>query len=104
MYEVPNYKTIIAYLKSRDWKIVGNNSRHCTMRPPKALKFEDDFVYRIALHTDAPDYKEYATRQVFSIAELYGEDKWTLLKLLSQSLDQIKEDVALKQALLANAS
>ena len=102
--QVPNSKTIIAYLKSRSWKIVGNNSKHCSLRPPKELKFEEDFLYRIPNNMDAPDYKEYATRQVFSIAELYGEDKWKLLSLLSQSLDQIKEDIALKQALLANAS
>lgn len=84
--------------------MTGSNAQFMTVRPPKELKFDPEFVYKIPVNEEAPDFKEYATRQVFSIAELYQMDKWQLLDLLSQSIDQIKEDIELKKALLAHAS
>lgn len=103
--EQPNPQVVIAYLKARGWSIKGSTSQHTLMGPPKDLQFGDpSFQYKIPLNQMASDYQEYATRIVFSIADLYRLDRWKLLNLVSQSIDQIKQDIELKKALLAHAS
>ena len=99
-----NPQTIVAFLKSRGWKLVGSSSQFYTLKAPKDLQLASDFEYRIPANQQAKDFQEYAMRQVMSIAELYQMNKWVLLDLMAQSLDQIKEDVKLKQSLIANAS
>jgi hypothetical protein len=49
------------------------------------------------------DYREYAIRVVFSIADLYQLNKWDLVELLSQSIEDIQKDIVLRQELVAHA-
>ena len=103
--ELPNPQVVIAYLKARGWTIKGSSSQYTLMSPPTDLSFGDpNFQYKIPLNQMASDYREYATRIVFSIADLYRLDRWKLLHLVSQSIDQIKQDIELKKALLSHAS
>lgn len=103
--ELPNPQVVIAYLKARGWSIKGSTSQYTTMAPPQDLQFGDpDFQYKVPLNQTAEDYREYATRIVFSIADLYRLDRWKFLQLVSQSIDQIKQDIEFKKALLSHAS
>ncbi len=99
----PKADTIIAFLKSKGWRVTEKNDKTCTLSPPRDLKFRSPFTYRIPTREDAVDYVEYAIRQVFSIAELYSLNRWDLLDLLSLSLEEIQQDVRLKQAMLSHA-
>ena len=51
----------------------------------------------IPLNDTLVDYREYAIRLVFSIAELYALNKWDLLDLLSQRIEDIQKDIELRK-------
>ena len=102
--KIPKAETVKAYLRAKGWMLEGETESFWVMKPPKGIQFSTGFQYKIPRNESALDYKEYALRQVFSIADLYNADKWELLELLSQSLAQIHRDIQFKQALLSNAS
>ena len=81
------------------------------MKPPKEFKFDDlAFRLRIPVNPEHLD-DEAAYILVRNIASLYEVKLQDMFDLLSQSLEEIKADVATqpkqlkaKQAMLANAS
>lgn len=100
----PRASSIEWFLQERGWRRVRSDKQYFTLKPPPELKFENDFMYRIPVNEEAPDYREYAIRQVFSIAELYNRDRFQLLDLLSKSVDKIKKNAKLRALMLPNAS
>lgn len=100
---IPQGGTIIAFLKSRGWKEQNRDQYACTLIPPQNLSLASNFEYKVPLNDLLVDYREYALRVVFSIADLYDLNKWELLELLSQSIEDIQKDILLRQELVAHA-
>ena len=73
------------------------------MTPPVSLSLSKSFEYQVPLNDTLIDYREYAIRLVFSIAELYELNKWELLELLSQRIEDIQKDIELRKELVAHA-
>ena len=111
MFKSAKIDTTIAFLKSKGWKLKKSKKTFFLLNPPKEIKSNEGFNFRIPKSDKGSDFKEYMTHLVFSIADLYELNKWDLLDLLSKSLPQIQKDVEyqqfeikLKQQLLASAS
>jgi len=111
MFKSAKINTTIAFLKSKGWKLKKTKKAFFLLSPPKEIKSDEGFNFRIPKSEKGSDFKEYMTHLVFSIADLYEINKWDLLDLLSKSLPQIQKDVEhqkleikLKQQLLASAS
>ena len=73
------------------------------MIPPDSLFLSKGFEYQVPLNDTLIDYREYAIRLVFSIAELYELNKWDLLELLSQRIEDIQKEIELRKELVAHA-
>lgn len=102
MRNIPNLELVIKFLLSKGWDIDKKDNTYQYFSPPTELEFENSsFRYALPLRDHHSDYQEYIYRIVASIADLYQVNKWYLFHLLSQSIDQIKEDIAMKQAILA---
>lgn len=63
----PNSRTVIAFLKSKNWKEEQRDDLYCILKPPAEIKFENPFRYKIPIKENAIDYKEYMTRLIFGI-------------------------------------
>ncbi|MEN0046482.1 MAG: hypothetical protein AAF806_05460 [Bacteroidota bacterium] len=102
MLGVPNLQIIKKFLLSQGWTIEKKDGLYQYFSPSSEYGFvSSNFHYALPLHEDFKDYQEYIYRIVASIAEVHKMNKWYLLSLFSQSLEEIKEDVELKRALLA---
>ena len=111
MFKAAKIDTTIAFLKSKGWKLKKNKEAFFLLNPPKEIKSEELFNFRIPKSDKGSDFKEYMTHIIFAIADLYEINKWDLLDLLSKSLPQIQKEVEhqkleikLRQQLLASAS
>lgn len=111
IYKRPNFKTVLAYLKSKGWTLDGKPSVFCKMKPPKEFKFDDPaFRLRIPVNEEHLD-DESAYILVRNIASLYEAKLQEMFDLFSQSIEEIKTEVEAqprhledKQAMLAVAS
>ena len=101
--QVPQGQTIIAFLKSKGWEEQSRDQHQCVLTPPASIALIPTFEYRVPLNDSVIDYRDYAIRVVFSIADLYQLNKWDLVELLSQSIEDIQKDIALRQELVAHA-
>ena len=102
MRSIPNLELVRKFLLAKGWTIKNHDQTYQYFSPPSELKLANTaFQYALPIQDHHLDYHEYIYRTVASIADLYEFNKWHLFQLLSQSLEQIKEDVALKQAMLA---
>lgn len=101
--QIPQHSTIIAFLKSKGWLEQSRDQHVCVMTPPVSLSLSKGFEYQVPLNDTLIDYREYAIRLVFSIAELYALNKWDLLELLSQRIEDIQKDIQLRKELVAHA-
>ena len=101
--QIPQHSTIIAFLKSKGWLEQSRDQHVCVMMPPASLSLSKNFEYQVPLNDTLVDYREYAIRLVFSIAELYELNKRDLLELLSQRIEDIQKDIELRRELVAHA-
>ena len=101
--QIPQHSTIVAFLKSKGWLEQSRDQHVCVMTPPASLSLSKGFEYQVPLNDTLVDYREYAIRLVFSIAELYELNKWDLLELLSQRIEDIQKDIELRKELVAHA-
>lgn len=102
MRSIPNLELVAKFLLSKGWNVSKRDSIYQYFSPPSELEFDNpSFQYALPLQDHHSDYQEYIYRIVASISDIYQVDKWYLFHLLSQSLDQLKEDIAMKQAILA---
>ena len=100
--QIPQHSTIVAFLKSKGWLEQSRDQHVCVMTPPVSLSLSKNFEYQVPLNDTLIDYREYAIRLVFSIAELYELNKWDLLELLSQRIEDIQKDIELRKELVAH--
>jgi hypothetical protein len=100
---IPQVPTIVAFLKSKGWLEQSRDQHVCVMTPPASLSLSKSFEYQVPLNDTLIDYREYAIRLVFSIADLYQLNKWDLLELLSQRIEDIQKDIELRRELVAHA-
>jgi hypothetical protein len=100
---IPQVPTIVAFLKSKGWLEQSRDQHVCVMTPPASLSLSKSFEYHVPLNDTLIDYREYAIRLVFSIADLYQLNKWDLLELLSQRIEDIQKDIELRRELVAHA-
>lgn len=101
--QIPQHSTIVAFLKSKGWLEQSRDQHVYVMTPPVSLSLSKNFEYQVPLNDTLIDYREYAIRLVFSIAELYELNKWDLLELLSQRIEDIQKDIELRKELVAHA-
>lgn len=99
--KTPKIETIQKFLLSKGWNIASQEIPFVYMTPPKDLDFQrKNFKYRLPIDETAEDYQEYVYRIVTSISDVYELNKWYLIELLSQSIEEIKQDIALKAAIV----
>lgn len=99
-------ETIRAFLLGRGWRIAGKNKWNYRLAAPTEMLVDDDVYFFIPAEkfegTDS--YAETMLRLVDSISILYNMSREELVNLFSQSLKEIKKDVAFRQTILAHAS
>jgi hypothetical protein len=107
----PKANMVAAFLRLNNWTETDRGEKYITFSPPKEMKFEGPFSFKIPVSETAVDYKEYIQQVVFSITEMYDLNKWELVEELSKtSFDIQKEienkqrEIAFKKRLLAIAS
>ena len=108
-YKKPLVKTFLTFLYSKGWKKDKKWGGYFLMKPPKEVKSEDkSFRFYLPCVEDSDSYHELAFQAVETFSELYEIPLQELFDLLSQSMEEIKEEVelypkrmALRKALLA---
>ena len=95
-------ETIVAFLRSKGWEMKKKSFRSFYMIPPVAMRGSEDTHLSIPLPAfqQAEDFTLVIGLVMNTIAALYEIDKSTLTKLFSQSIEEMKADIALKQKLL----
>lgn len=100
--KIPRAETILKFLLAKNWIIEAKKEPFFLMAPPKGMKFgHANFRYRVPINEEYENYVDYVYSLVNSISELYGIDKWYLTDMLSRNMEEIKEDIALKSAIIA---
>lgn len=102
--KIPKATTIKSFLITKGWQVAEKESPFFYLSPPSDIQFErKNFQYMVPIDEKAEDYQEYAYRLVSSISEVYEMNKWYMMDLLSLSIEEMKEDVRLKSAIIAAA-
>lgn len=94
-------ETIIAFLKSKNWKLSKVNDKFFQFSPPKKLKFETDFLLEIPKNENTLTFLRYMIIVTEGIAEIYQLDKERLVALFSKSLEEIKLERAITKGMIA---
>lgn len=94
-------ETIIAFLKSKNWKLTKTNDKFFRFLPPKKLKFEADFRLEIPKNESTLTFLRYMVIVTEGIAEVYQLDKERLITLFSKSLEEIKVERAITKGMVA---
>ena len=98
-----NSRTVIAFLKSKRWKPIGENKKFYQFSPPTQFKFEGDFVLEIPKNEKTITYPRYMLNITEALAEMYQLEKDKLEVLFSKTLDEIKAERLLTRGMLAYA-
>ena len=96
-------QTVIAFLKSKGWNQVGENSKFFRFKPPSQFRFEKNFLLDIPKNESTLTYHRYMLNIAESIAELYNVDKEKLQILFSKTLEEIKTERLLTRGMMAYA-
>ena len=98
-------RTIIAFLQSKGWEIMKKTRSSFYVIPPKPMRATETTHLSIPLpeYEQAEDFPFVIGLVINSISILYEIDKQELVKLFSQSLEELKAEMALKQEILAFA-
>ena len=94
-------ETIIAFLKSKNWKLTKSNDKFFHFSPPKKLKFEGDFKLEIPKNENTLTFLRYMLIVTKGIAEVYQLDKEKLIALFSKSLEEIKMERAITKGMVS---
>lgn len=92
--KVPLISATINFLKSDGWIIADETEKYSFLKPPKHIKFNYEFRFKIPKHEGNEEFKEYMTRLGRSIAEMYQWKKTDMLDLLSKDPVELKKDIA----------
>ncbi len=94
-------ETIIAFLKSKNWKLSKANDKFFHFIPPKKLKFESEFMLEIPKNEKTLTFLRYMIIVTEGISEIYQIDKDRLIALFSKSLEEIKLERAITKGMVA---
>jgi hypothetical protein len=109
IFKRPDFKTVLAYLKSKGWTPDANPTAFYLMKPPKEFKF-DDPAFRLRIPVNPEHFEDEAAYiLVRNIASMYEVKLQSLFDLFYKSLDEIKSEVEAqprqmeeKRAMVAN--
>lgn len=89
-------KTMVAFLRSKNWEIAKETDTSYIMKPPVHMRANEKTHLRIPLPAfqQAEDFTLVIGLVMNTIATLYEIDKNTLTKLFSQSIEEMKAEIA----------
>ena len=96
-------KNVLAYLFQKGWTLKHSGKRFHVLEAPVHFQFQPDPYFSIPLekYEDiSSDYDYFMDRFANSIAEFYQLDKNDLLKIWSQTPEQLKAEIKEKQEFL----
>ena len=98
-------KTIVAFLRSNDWKLLEKTETSFLLKPPAKFNAAKHTRLRIPLpvYEQAEDFPIVIDLVVNTISTLYEIEKKQIIELFSQSLDEIKAELSMKGKIVAFA-
>ncbi len=95
-------KTVVAFLRSKGWILEKTTERYFVLIPPTIFKPEPTARFYIPLpkYEQAVDFPMVMDKIVNSLSVIYETEKKSLNNLFSKTIDQIKEDIEEKKAIV----
>ncbi|GEM_PF-4897801 len=86
---IPKSESVVAYLRFKGWKVVDKSDGYFTLTPPKDVT-PNTIKYKIPYYEKEYAYPLVARERVREIADLYGWNQGSLIKLLSKETIEIE--------------
>lgn len=92
----PKSSLVKAFLLAKGWEFKEKSDKYYKLNPPKDMKFDSPFQFKVPVWETALDYREYILQIVSSIAEIYELNTADLVNDLSKSISEIEKEIEVK--------